>query len=160
MKKLIFILIAGFFIFAAGAAENVSAQKPLCSNTRCKTLETCQRQPNFQCVRGGGEGCFNYFCGRIGPIQERKAFTTKVRSGNFVSTDGIKVTNKVSAPLTAVFVVEDKYWVYVMKGGNVLKRAVMVGEVGEDNIEITKGLKSGDVIVKNPLAIAQRNNKK
>lgn len=84
----------------------------------------------------------------------------KVRSGSFVSEDGIKMTNKVSAPLTAVFVVEDKYWVYVMKGGNVLKRSVTTGEVGEDSIEITKGLKPGDTIVKNPLAIAQRNNKK
>lgn len=164
MKKLICILLAGLFIYAA--AENVSAQKPLpCPNTRCgATIRgTCPRQPRFFCtkiIEDGNNGCFNRACTDLQGIVAQRAITMKVRTGSMVSEDGVKMTNKLSVPMTAVFVLNDtSYWVYVMKGGTVVKRAVTVGAFGEDSIEITKGLKAGDMIVRNPIVIAMRTGK-
>ena len=164
--KLVFIMIAGTFIFATGAAETVSAQKPLpCPNTRCgDTIRgTCPRQLRFLCARvieDGNNGCFNRACTDLQGIAAERATTVKVRSGSFVSEDGIKVKNKINIPLTAVFVINDEsYWVYVMKNGNILKRSVKIGRAGENSIEITKGLKAGDTIIKNPIVVARRTGK-
>jgi len=166
MKKLICILIAGFFIFAAGTAGNVQAQKPLpCPNTRCGATVrgTCPRQVKFFCTRiieDGNNGCFNRACTDLQGIVAERAVAVKVRLGSMVSEDGIKMTNKLSVPIAAVFVLNDtSYWVYVMKGSNVLKRPVTIGEVGADSIEITKGLKPGDMIIRNPIVIAMRRGK-
>jgi hypothetical protein len=164
--KLVFTMIAGVFIFAAGAAENVSAQKSLpCPNTRCGAMirGTCPRQLKFFCakvIEDGNNGCFNRACTDLQGIVAERATTVKVRPGSFVSEDGIKVKNKVNIPLTAVFVINDKsFWVYVMKGGNVLKRPVKIGKAGADSIEIISGLKSGDTIIRNPIVIARRTGK-
>lgn len=166
MRKLIFALILGPFIFAAGAAENVSAQKPLpCPNTRCgDTIRgTCPRQLKFFCakvIEEGNNGCFNRLCTDLQGIAAERATTVKVRSGSFVSEDGIKVKNKINIPLTAVFVINDEsFWVYVMKNGNILKRSVKIGTAGTGSIEITKGLKAGDTIIRNPIVIAKRTGK-
>jgi multidrug efflux pump subunit AcrA (membrane-fusion protein) len=54
---------------------------------------------------------------------------------------------------------DESYWVYVMKNGNILKRSVKIGRAGENSIEITKGLKAGDTIIKNPIVVARRTGK-
>lgn len=170
MKKIIYVLIAGLFTIAAGSALSVSAQEgqeaPACTNSICNTPQAaggCRVKLRFRCERTAVR-CFSIPCEFRTPPGQAAGFNAvarmaSVNSGAFTSEDGIKMKNRMSVPLTAVFTSSEGQYVYlVTKTGTVMRR-VTTGAMGDTEIEITKGLKPGDKVIINPLSIDQRGEK-
>ena len=82
-----------------------------------------------------------------------------MNSGAFMTEDGIKMKNRMSVPLTAVFTSGEGQYVYLVTKSSTVMRRVTTGMMGETDIEITQGLKPGDRVIMNPLSIDKRKEK-
>lgn len=69
-----------------------------------------------------------------------------------------RVRNVLTVPVQAIVQIGNDTWVYVGDSGGVEKRPVTIGKTNEKFIVVSDGLKSGDRVVLNPMALVQTEN--
>ncbi|HSH96146.1 MAG TPA: efflux RND transporter periplasmic adaptor subunit [Roseimicrobium sp.] len=160
----------------ANAGEYLAIGTPVLTLVRLDPLrlkiEVPERQAlNIQMgqeVRVRVEGDTNVYSGvikRLGPaitgdtrmllVEADVSGYGKLRPGQFARADVVVDPNEkaVTIPLNALSVFAGLEKVFVVEQGKAVERNVVTGRRGGDWIEITKGVKSGEVVVLNPGSI-------
>lgn len=79
--------------------------------------------------------------------QDRNFKINQTLKVKFTIVNESTATNTFYIPLDAVIIGTEEQYVYILKNGQAKKRSIKIGEISDNNIQVTSGLKEGDQII-------------